>query len=128
VTYFVRSYLDSLNRYAVHRLEPSDVRFSLVTYNAQDFGFRYGWVDSLASRSVDNRFQSRKPVELDQEVRLRSKACGLPGGCNQATDPQPEFGSLRALDLPAAALVKLWTSEPRDVLGPADFTFEIELR
>ena len=101
--------------------------FSLVAYNARDFGYDYIYLDTKKSTNVTNMYGSFQPVRLRQFIHCGG-SCGYPGGCNNMSPFTREIDRLVFTDLPAKLVVYLWKRYPGSIDRPADFTMNILLR
>lgn len=97
---------------------------ALTTYNAQDFGFNYLYLDPERSYSV-TAMTPGKVVPLVQFIHV-GQSCQYPGGCNNGSPHQPEAGIKMGRDT-GIAYFKLWRQAPQDLHQPEDMTFIIAM-
>ncbi len=97
--------------------------FSLIAYNARDFGFRYMYLDPQKSPGV-RRWRNVRAVQINQFLHCGG-SCGYPGGCNNMSPHVEEFDNNELLKLPARAFIKLWKDEPESVGDAPDFNYII---
>lgn len=102
-------------------------RFSLVAYNARDFGFHYIFLDLGKSINILNDNNPREPVFIRQMLHCGG-TCGYEGGCNNMSPYMSEIDRCRYTSLPARATVYLWKEEPGSIQSPPDMTFFVELK
>jgi hypothetical protein len=99
--------------------------FSLIAYNARDFGYSYVYLDPVRSRGISK--WSAHPVNITQFLHCGG-SCGYPGGCNNMSPHIRELDENKLLQLPARAYLKLWKIEPESVSDPPDFVFVIDFK
>lgn len=99
--------------------------FSLIGYNARDFGYSYVYLDPIRSKNIAK--WRAQPVNITQFLHCGG-SCGYPGGCNNMSPHIRELDSNKLLQLPARAYLKLWKLEPESVSDPPDFVFVIDFR
>lgn len=122
--YDISDYLRRMEQLGFGRpdLSQSENIVSLMTYNAQDFGFSFMQTDS-SSTGIDWAFEEgNPPIKLIQFFH-RGGSCGYPGGCNNMSPSMPYF---KLTAYPAALRFNLWYDPPSH--SPPDFTFEIVLQ
>jgi hypothetical protein len=127
VIYNVTDYLSRIN--ATGKLEKpvTTPNFSLVAYNARDFGYNFIYLDVRKSSNISNMHSTYQPARLRQMIHCGG-SCGFPGGCNNMSPFIKEIDRLSFTELPAKAVVSLWKEYPGSVERPADFTVIIQLR
>lgn len=130
VTYDVTAYEKSLktfSKYVVNN-NPHITKFSLIAYNARDFGFNYIYPDTAKGRNVQNRFKEKAPILIKQYIKVGT-SCGYPGGCNNMSPLMPELDYMELKGgLPAVLPIKLWKQKPRSVDEKPDFTYTINFQ
>lgn len=99
--------------------------FSLVAYNARDFGYNYIYLDESKSINVRNDNPTQNAVCIRQMIHCGG-TCGYPGGCNNMSPFTPEIDRCRFMSLPARAYILLWRQAPAAVTAPPDMTFLLE--
>jgi hypothetical protein len=99
--------------------------FSLIAYNARDFGYSYAYLDPIRSRGLSK--WGVHPVNISQFLHCGG-SCGYPGGCNNMSPHIRELDQNKILQLPARAYLKLWKVEPDSVSDPPDFVFVIDFK
>ncbi len=120
VTYEVGRFLRFLDRFRIPERE-----ISLITYNAQDFGFEFLSLDTANAPEIKSGNTSGKPILLRQFIHL-GRSCGYPGGGNNGSPEQKEL-NFQVSRLPAKARIALWRNEPPSVTAPADLTILLNL-
>jgi hypothetical protein len=126
VSYNVSSYLQRINDSGKLKGQITTPDFSLVAYNARDFGYSFIYADLRASQNILNPYDEHRPVRIEQFIHCGG-SCGYPGGCNNMS---PYIGAIEHLTyskLPARVVVSLWKELPSQT-KPADFTVFIDLR
>jgi hypothetical protein len=127
VTYDVTAYNRHLHTYYNKlRANRTISNFSLIAYNARDFGLRYMYMDPHKSSGV-KPWPHASAVYLNQFLHCGG-SCGYPGGCNNMSPYIQEMDANELLRLPARAYFKLWHDEPESVGDPPDFTFIINFK
>lgn len=99
--------------------------FSLIAYNARDFGYSYIYLDPVRSRGIAK--WRAQPVQITQFLHCGG-SCGFPGGCNNMSPHIRELDQNKLMQLPARAFLKLWKLEPESVSDPPDFVFVIDFK
>jgi len=127
VIYNVTDYIARIN--ATGKLEKpiTTPNFSLVAYNARDFGYQYIYLDMRKSSNISNMHSTFQPTRLRQMIHCGG-TCGFPGGCNNMSPFMKEIDRLGFTDLPAKAVVSLWKQDPGTIEQRPDFTMIIQLR
>ena len=125
LTYNVSDFLKRINASGKLAHAVTTPKFSLVAYNARDFGYQYILVDLKKSSNVANECQSAEPARLHQFIHCGG-TCGYPGGCNNMSPFTPEIDRLNFTTLPAHLVVNLWKNRPFSQ-QPADFSMTIDL-
>lgn len=111
----------------VYRYSPmSQSTFTLVAYNARDFGFNYLDIEQKRTRKIAHSRKGKKAMEILQGLRL-GYSCKYQGGCNNMMPSQPQL-EVRLTDLPAILFIKLWREEPDNVRDKADMAFKIVMQ
>lgn len=100
--------------------------FSIIGYNARDFGFHYVYMDPHKSTGI-KPWNMVEAVELNQFLHCGG-SCGYPGGCNNMSPYISALEENIITQLPARAYFKLWREPPATVGNPADFTFVINFK
>jgi hypothetical protein len=127
VTYEVSNYIERSGKLKNLKFEPlKEIKtFSLIAYNARDFGYHFMYLDPQKSLAIKRWPASA--VQLTQMLHCGG-SCGYPGGCNNMSPYTRELDRNALLKLPARAYLKLWKDEPESVGNPADFTFIINFK
>jgi hypothetical protein len=101
--------------------------FSLISYNARDFGFDYIYVSYADSQNV-----SKATIPTDAYANLqfihRGGSCGYLGGRNNMSPVTPDIDDIRLEGLPAKVMVWLWKGKPKSVVQASDMRYAIHLR
>lgn len=129
VTYNITKYQESIKKPGA--LKFNDVfpnRFSLVAYNARDFGYNYIWLNQSRSINVQNDNRSGDPVMIRQMLHCGGTCRYDLQGCNNMSPFMKEIDRLRFSSLPARAVVYLWREEPSTVSVKPDFIFVIDFK
>jgi hypothetical protein len=101
--------------------------FSLVAYNARDFGLHYIFLDETKSMNVENYAKPKaEPVLIGQMIHCGG-TCGYKGGCNNMSPQTLSIDRIKYTKLPARAYIKLWKDKPDSVTKPADMVFMVDL-
>ncbi len=101
-------------------------RFSLVAYNARDFGYNYIYFNPEKSINVINDIPTHDAAFIKQFIHCGG-TCGCPTSCCNNMSPfMDEIDRLRITRLPARAVVYLWKESPADVQKSPDMVFLIE--
>lgn len=101
-------------------------RFSLVAYNARDFGYKFIYFNQEKSINVSNDHPTSEAVSIRQFIHCGG-TCGCPGTCCNNMSPfTAEIDRLRLTKLPARAVVYLWKNEPEKIDQNPDMVFLIE--
>jgi hypothetical protein len=129
VIYNVSKFNDALYRWrkklATTLIVPG---FSLVAYNARDFGFNYIWLVPEKSINIENEGKpAAEAVRINQMLHCGG-TCGYPGGCNNMSPHNIAIDRIKYSKLPARAYVKLWRNKPAKVTDDADMVFLIDLK
>ena len=103
-------------------------QFSLVAYNARDFGYEYIWLNLSKSVNVLNDNRCRQPVFIRQMLHCGGTCQYDFFGCNNMSPFIKEIDRCRFTGLPARAAVYLWRDEPESVVVKPDFTFLLEFK
>lgn len=127
VSYDIHSYLNSINKSGKLKKPMMPNAFSLVAYNARDFGFQWIYLDTKASKNVVNTQATDKPTWIPQFIHCGG-SCGYPGGCNNMSPYTPAIDRLELRKVPAQAIVKLWYEKPSSVNATADMVFVLDFR
>jgi hypothetical protein len=129
VTYDVTNY----NRELANRKDKLQIpdlqilKFSLIPYNARDFGFHYIYLDVDKSMNIDVQAQSEGPSEIHQMIHCGG-SCQYPGGCNNMSPTETEHGEFNCRELPARANVLLWKNKPGSKDAKPDLTIFMDMR
>lgn len=99
--------------------------FSLIAYNARDFGFNYIYMDP--AKSINIQRWRAQAVPITQFLHCGG-SCGYPGGCNNMSPFIKELDRNYISKLPARAVFKLWVAEPESVSDAADFTYVMDFQ
>jgi hypothetical protein len=121
VTYDVSTFWSQLKQY--NYPDPERHKFTLIAYNARDFGFNYLYVVPDSSSNIAGA--ARAPVSIRQLIHCGG-SCGYPGGCNNMSPAQQEL-EIKVSGLPARVYLKLWKQEPSAVTQVADMIFVIDM-
>lgn len=124
-TYNVSGFQKSILASRALRMPVAIQAFSLVAYNARDFGYNYIYLDESRSINVSNDNPTSNPVPIRQMIHCGG-TCGYPGGCNNMSPFTAEIDRCRFTQLPARAYILLWKQAPHSVNAPADMTFLLE--
>ena len=129
VVYDVGKFNDDLYRFRAKLVKPVIYpAFSLVAYNARDFGFNYIWLAPEKSINVENYAKPAvEAVRINQMLHCGG-TCGYPGGCNNMSPRNEAIDRIKYSKLPARAYVKLWRAKPSKVTDDADMVFLIDLK
>ncbi|MDR3612268.1 MAG: hypothetical protein P4L53_01805 [Candidatus Obscuribacterales bacterium] len=129
VIYNVSKFNDDLYRFRTKLVKPLIYpAFSLVAYNARDFGFNYIWLAPEKSINVENYAKpAAEAVRINQMLHCGG-TCGYPGGCNNMSPRNIAIDRIKYSKLPARAYVKLWRAKPTKVTDDADMVFLIDLK
>ncbi len=101
--------------------------FSLVAYNARDFGYNWIWLAPEKSINIENYAKPTvEPVPIRQMIHCGG-TCGYKGGCNNMSPLTMEIDRIKYTKLPARAYVLLWKEKPKSVNNEPDMTFLIDL-
>ncbi|MBY0546500.1 MAG: hypothetical protein K2W95_04370 [Candidatus Obscuribacterales bacterium] len=103
-------------------------RFSLVAYNARDFGYNYIWLNQGRSINVTNDNHAPEPVFIRQMLHCGGTCRYDANGCNNMSPFTKEIDRLRFSSLPARAVVYLWREEPPTLKTKPDFMFVIDFK
>ncbi|MDD2689338.1 MAG: hypothetical protein PHT41_04230 [Candidatus Omnitrophica bacterium] len=122
VKYDVSTFWDRARQY--HFPEAQDHSLELIGYNAEDFGFKYLYIEAAKSRNVSVAAGSNV-VQLKQFIHC-GPSCGYPGGCNNMSPYQPELRI--TANTPATLYLKLWRKMPSSYTQQPDMNFIIEMR
>lgn len=101
--------------------------FSLIAYNARDFGFDYIYVSYADSQNV-SKANAPLAAYANPQFIHRGGSCGYPGGCNNMSPVTPEIDDIHLDGLPAKAMVWLWKGMPKSVAQAPDMRYAIYLR
>ena len=116
---------------AVGALKVPDIfptRFSLVAYNARDFGYSYVWLNQTRSINVTNDNHSPEPVFIRQMLHCGGTCRYDVQGCNNMSPFTREIDRLRFSTLPARAVVYLWKEPPTSLKAKPDFIFVMDFK
>jgi hypothetical protein len=128
VAYRVSEFNDRLKQLENRLKDKTPVdEFSLVAYNARDFGYQYIYVPVAESENISNQNDPRNPVRIDQYIHCGGSS-GYPGGCNNMSPEQLQIDRFKVLKLPATVKVLLWKSSTSSVKTKPDMTVLIELK
>ena len=112
---------------AVDNANLAVTQFSLVAYNAKDFGFNYVQLDNKASQNVVNDHKTEFPTQIRQFIHCGG-TCHYPGGCNNMSPFTPQIDRMRFTKLPARAVVGLWQQSPAHFGDPPDLQCIIDIK
>jgi len=99
--------------------------FSLIAYNARDFGFPFMYLDPKNSLNLVP-WKSPDALEIPQMIHCGG-SCGYPGGCNNMSPHRVELDNNRLTRLPARAYLRLWRERPKDAkTSSPDFVMVID--
>lgn len=101
--------------------------FSLISYNARDFGFDYIYVSYADSQNISKANVPTDAYANPQFIH-RGGSCGYPGGCNNMSPQTPDIDDIRVEGLPAKVMVWLWKGKPGSVAQVPDMRYAIHLR
>ena len=127
VSYDVSSYIAAASAWAVEPLHLEHSHFDLIAYNARDLGLGYLAVAATRSRHIYRHGEWSAPTAIPQFLH-RGGSCGYPGGCNNMSPDVPAIQSFDIEDLPASAVVRLWSARPASVETTPEMTFVIRFR
>lgn len=103
-------------------------KFSLVAYNARDFGYNYIYFNPEKSIHVTNDNPTTEAVFIKQFIHCGG-TCGCPTSCCNNMSPFiEEIDRLRINKLPARAVVYLWKEDPGEAKENPDLVFLLEFR
>ncbi len=101
-------------------------KFSLVAYNARDFGYNYIYFCQEKSINVVNDNPSFEASFIRQMIHCGG-TCGCPGTCCNNMSPfMASIDRLHVSKLPARGVVYLWKEDPGDVSKAPDMVFLLE--
>lgn len=126
-TYNITEYQKSIAATRKLKAPTFCTQFSLVAYNARDFGYKYIFLDTQRSVNVQNDNNPRRAVRIRQMIHCGG-TCGYPGGCNNMSPFMAEIDRCRFTNLPARAVVRLWKEAPISPQSTPDFYFLLEFR
>lgn len=101
--------------------------FSLVAYNARDFGYQYIYVPISESSNIANPNDPKNPVRIEQYIHCGGSS-GYPGGCNNMSPEQLQIDRFKLKGLPATVKVLLWKNATNSAKTKPDMTVMIELK
>lgn len=127
VAYNVSSFIQAINKTGKLMAEEKPNGFSLIAYNARDFGYRYLFIDPNQSKNIVNSENVQNPVFIPQMLHCGG-SCGYPGGCNNMSPFVAEIDRLHLSRLPATAVVKLWKDRPFSADQDPDFVFTLDFK
>jgi len=107
--------------------EPQSFTLRLIALNALDMNLNYAAIETGEGWGTVPSMAVKEPVAIEQYFRYGA-TCGLPGGCNELSPPQPELSGISLLQKPAELRIKLWQNEPEDISVRPDITFYVEIR
>lgn len=122
----MRKYVQQIR--SVGALKHPDItpnQFSLVAYNARDFGYNYIWLNEARSVNVTNDNRYTEPTSIRQMLHCGG-TCKYTGGCNNMSPFMKEIDRCRFTALPARVCVYLWKKEPATVEAEPDFIFLLD--
>lgn len=128
VTYNLSAYQKKILATGMLKGQVQINRFSLVAYNARDFGFNYIFFNQDKSVHVVNDNHADSPSYIKQFIHCGG-TCGCPTTCCNNMSPfMGEIDRLRITRLPARAVVYLWKDQPEDLRKSPDMVFLLEFR
>lgn len=101
--------------------------FSLIAYNARDFGFDYIYVSYADSQNV-SKANAPTAAYANPQFIHRGGSCGYPGGCNNMSPVTPDIDDIHLDGLPAKVMVWLWREKPQSVAQVPDMRYAIHFR
>lgn len=122
--YTVSSFLEAVAPFIEKPLTVNDLRFSLNSLNAADWGYQFIAVTSSENPDVSGSLDTVLPTAQTFGVDTN---CGLDKGCNHISQPSEELANFRLKTLPGLVHVKLWKQQPAGAAEPADFTFVLKV-
>lgn len=126
-TYNISAYQKQLAMSPALKVPAFIQQFSLVAYNAKDFGYNYIYLAENKSMNIMNDNHPSGATYIKQMIHCGG-TCGYPGGCNNMSPFMAEIDRVRFTQLPARATILLWKKAPQTVQDPADMTFLLEFR
>lgn len=128
IAYRVSDFNNKLKEFETRLKDKSPVNeFSLVAYNARDFGYQYIYVPIGESSNIANPNDPKAPVRIEQYIHCGGSS-GYPAGCNNMSPEQPKIDRFKLLALPATVKVLLWKSSTNSVKTKPDMTVLIDLK
>lgn len=129
VVYNVSGFNDQLNRWRSKLKKEIIVPwFSLVAYNARDFGFNWIYLDGQRSQHIKNTGDDREAATQLVQMIHCGDSCQIPGGCNNMSPATKAIDEIKYTELPARAYVSLWREKPNSVEDRADAVFILDLQ
>lgn len=101
--------------------------FSLISYNARDFGFDYIYVSYADSQNV-SKANAPLAAYANPQFIHRGGSCGYPGGCNNMSPVTPDIDDIHLDALPAKVMVWLWREKPQSVAQAPDMRYAVHFR
>ncbi|MBY0550179.1 MAG: hypothetical protein K2W95_23080 [Candidatus Obscuribacterales bacterium] len=118
VTYDVSGFRNEINAYLRTPIQLDKIAFSLVAYNARDFGYYWFYVkpepDSSKLKKIPHWV--RTASNINQILALSS------GTWNDMKGDTEEMQRWSFTGVPAKMVILLWKNKPADVSDKADFT------
>ena len=124
VTYDIINYWSRLKQY--YNSPGEERKFTLVAYNARDFGFNYLYVVPEKSQNIITSSSEVAPALIRQYIHCGG-SCGFTGGCNNMSPNQQEL-VITISSIPAVAYIKLWRDNPENCDKKADMIFVIKMK
>ncbi len=101
--------------------------FSLMAYNARDFGYEYIYVPIENSANISNKNDPKGPVEINQFIHCGNSS-GYPGGCNNMSPERPPIDRFAITKLPASLKILLWKRRPPSSQTKPDLTMYMYMK
>ncbi len=121
ITYDLMSYYNSVRSMLDNNWKISDISFSLVGYNARDFGYNYIYVDAGSSSNMATL--PSKVIAIGQSLIVKTKGSCAPK-CNDLDGP-PQMEGFKLRNLPAKCRLLLWRKEPESHVKTPDLKIDL---
>ncbi|MBX9690578.1 MAG: hypothetical protein K2X27_27935 [Candidatus Obscuribacterales bacterium] len=128
VSYNISEFQRKIHATKMLRMPVQINRFSLVAYNARDFGYKFIYFNPDKSINVLNDNPTTEAVFIRQFIHCGG-TCGCSTTCCNNMSPFiEEIDRLRITRLPARAVVYLWKESPSSIKSNPDMVFLLEFR
>ena len=98
--------------------------YTLITINARDFGYKYGYISELSNIIMNDDLNMAKEVRPFMSFIHVGYSCGLQGGCNNVS-PRTTDSEFQIQALPAQMDFKLWKKQPFGIGAKADINYRM---